>query len=85
VRPCITAFPKLSRLQDDFGGSGFQVQGVAVYSGTREDVTAFLTEHPVTYPIVVGDEGLTERFGLIGYPTSRFASFCSGSASPIEG
>lgn len=67
--PCIAAFPQLSHLQDDFGGSGFQVLGVAVYSGTREDVGKFLADHPVTYPMVVGDESLTERFGVIGYPT----------------
>ena len=67
--PCIAAFPQLSRLHDDLGGSGFQVLGVAVYSGSREDVAEFLVDHPVTYPMVVGDESLTERFGVIGFPT----------------
>ena len=36
--PCIAAFPHLGRLQHDFGGRDFQVLGVAVHSGTPDDV-----------------------------------------------
>ena len=34
--PCIGAFPKLSRLHDDYSERGFQVVGLAVLSGTPD-------------------------------------------------
>ncbi len=67
--PCIQAFPTLSRLQDEHGERGLRVLGVAVYSGSRQDVADFLKEHDLSYPVVVGDEELVARFDVIGYPT----------------
>ena len=67
--PCLKAMPILGKLQQDFEDEGFQVLGIAVYSGTPEDVSEFIQEHPVDYPIVVGDDDLIERFAIIGYPT----------------
>jgi len=67
--PCLKAIPTLSRLQRDLESSGFQVLGVASYSGSPEDVAAFVKEHDVHYPMVVGDDDLVERFDVIGYPT----------------
>lgn len=67
--PCLKAIPTLGKLQRDFEGRGFQVLGVASYSGSPEDVAAFVKEHDVRYSMVVGDDDLVERFGVIGYPT----------------
>lgn len=67
--PCIKAFPLLSRLHQEFSEKGFQVLGVAVHSGSAPEVKAFLEEHPVSYPVVVGDEEITYRFQVIGFPT----------------
>ena len=67
--PCIKAFPVLGRLDRDLKGKGFQVLGIAVFSGTVEDVANFVEEYEVIYQVVVGDEDLVERFGVIGYPT----------------
>ena len=49
--------------------AGFEVVGIASYSGTRDDVRQFVARHKPLYPIVMGDEDLVERFGVIGYPT----------------
>lgn len=67
--PCISAFPRLNRLQADFGRGDFTVLGVTAYSGTPTDVRSFLRDHRVDYPVIVADEKLVERFGVIGYPT----------------
>jgi thiol-disulfide isomerase/thioredoxin len=67
--PCIRAFPKLSRLQDDYGDRGFQVLGLAVLSGTPEAVAGFLEEHQVTYPIVLIETEVADSYGVLSYPT----------------
>ena len=67
--PCIAAMPTLSRLDRELGDRGFDVVGVAVYSGEPEDVAEFLEDKEATYTVVVGDEDLTERFEVIGFPT----------------
>lgn len=67
--PCITAMPTLSRLDGDLGERGFDVVGIAVYSGEPKDVAQFIEDKETTYTVVVGDEDLTERFEVIGFPT----------------
>jgi len=67
--PCIAAMPTLSRLDHDLGERGFDVVGIAVYSGSPEDVAEFIEDKEATYTVVVGDEDLTERFEVIGFPT----------------
>lgn len=63
--PCLAAIPTLNRLHVE----GLNVLGVAVHSGSPEDVKAFVSRHGVEYPMVVGDEELPDRFGIVGYPT----------------
>ncbi len=67
--PCIDAFPKLSRLHDDYSERGFQVVGLAVLSGTPEEVAVFLEDHDVTYPVVVVELDVPELFDVLAYPT----------------
>ncbi len=67
--PCITAFPKLNRMQRDFKKENFEVLGIAVHSGTRQDVATFVHKYELDYLIVVADEDLVARFGVIGFPT----------------
>lgn len=67
--PCIAAIPTLNRLNKDLGPKDFRVLGVAVYSGTCEDVAQFVRAHGMDYTVVVGDEDLLERFQVIGFPT----------------
>ncbi|MFQ5738732.1 MAG: TlpA disulfide reductase family protein [Acidobacteriota bacterium] len=67
--PCVKAIPTLNQLRNEFKSRGFEVVGVASYSGTVEDVREFVARLEPHYPIVVGDEDLVERFQVIGYPT----------------
>ena len=67
--PCIQAISTLNQLQEEFSEVGLEVVGIAAYSGTRDDVQQFVARHQPHYAIVMGDEDLVERFGVIGYPT----------------
>ena len=67
--PCIAVFPKLNRLEHDFSGQRFSVLGIAVYSGTHDDVSSFLEDYDVDYQVVVAEEDVARRFEVIGYPT----------------
>ena len=51
------------------GGQAISVLGVALHSGTAEDVAGFVREHRVQYPTVLGDDDLGERFEVVGFPT----------------
>ena len=67
--PCLDAIPELNQLMSEFDGEEFQIVGIASYSGTGDDVKQFLEDHPADYTMVVGDEDLVHRYGVIGYPT----------------
>lgn len=44
---------------------------VAAYSGSREEVASYLTEHPIGAPTLVDPSGtLARRFGVTSYPTT---------------
>ena len=66
--PCIGAFPKLSRLHRDFSKRGFQVVGLAVLSGTPEEVAEFIADYDVAYPIVVVEREVADAFDVLAYP-----------------
>lgn len=67
--PCIAAFPTLSKWQQEYGERGLEVVGIASFSGTPQEVAEFLSQRSAGYTMVVGDEDLVERFGVIGFPT----------------
>jgi thiol-disulfide isomerase/thioredoxin len=67
--PCIAAFPKLSSMHDQLGDADFQVLGLTYDSGTPEEVTDFLGDHRVTYPVVVIDEAVLDTFAVDYFPT----------------
>ncbi len=67
--PCITAFPTLKKMNTDFMDSEVEVVGIAVYSGTVEDINKFVEKHKLDYKIIIGDAELAERFKVIGVPS----------------
>ena len=75
--PCRREMPLLQTLQDERSAENFQVIGVAV--DRLPDVTAFIAESGVTYPILVGQQDAmeaAERFGpeFLGLPFSIFVA-----------
>ncbi|MCH7750499.1 MAG: TlpA family protein disulfide reductase [Acidobacteria bacterium] len=68
-RPCIEAFPTLNHLAEKLADHDVALIGVAVHSGSPEEVADFLEEHDIQFLVVVADEALVYRLDVIGYPT----------------
>lgn len=68
--PCREEMPTFSKWQKDLQAKGLQVIGVSMDDDVAE-VKKFLAQHPVSYPIVMGDAKLAEHFGgVLGLPLS---------------
>jgi thiol-disulfide isomerase/thioredoxin len=82
--PCREEIPWLIEMQDKYGPKGFTVLGVAMDEEGKPVVAPFVAKErydvkgqklPMNYPIVIGNEGVAEKFGgLLGYPTSVLIS-----------
>lgn len=69
--PCREEIPDLIKLQDQYASQNFTVLGVSLDEDGPEGVKKFVAEHKMTYPIVMGNEKMTDDFGGIrGIPTS---------------
>ena len=68
--PCREEMPHFSQWQRNYAAKGLQVIGVSM-DDDAESAREFLKQHPVSYPIVMGDAKLGESFGgILGLPTS---------------
>lgn len=82
--PCREEIPWLIEMQDKYGPRGFTVLGIAMDEEGKPVVAPFVAKErydvrgqklPMNYPIVIGNEGVAEKFGgLLGYPTSVLIS-----------
>jgi|SRR5215469_4670815 len=82
--PCRVEIPWLIAMQDKYGPRGFTVLGLAMDEEGKSVVAPFVAKErydvngqklPMNYPIVIGNEGVAEKFGgLLGYPTSVLIS-----------
>lgn len=73
--PCRKEIPLLQKLQQERGGEGFQVVGIAV--DFRDKVLAYADEMKIDYPLLIGEqEGLdaAAAFGIdaVGFPFTIF-------------
>jgi thiol-disulfide isomerase/thioredoxin len=82
--PCREEIPWLIEMQDRYGPKGFTVLGIAMDEEGKPVVAPFVAKErydvqgqklPMNYPILIGNEGVAEKFGgLLGYPTSILIS-----------
>ena len=82
--PCRVEIPWLIEMQDKYGPKGFTVLGIAMDEEGKPVVAPFVAKEryevkgekvPMNYPIVIGNDGVAEKFGgLLGYPTSVLIS-----------
>lgn len=69
--PCRQETPALVALRDQLKDQGFEVVGVSLDLDGKAAVEPFVQEYRVTYPMLLGDQTLADRFGgTIGLPTS---------------
>ncbi len=68
--PCLTEIPDLVRLQRSVANP-FTVIGIAVASGDPKDITKFVKDHRMIYPILLDpDQKVYQNYRVIGLPTS---------------
>lgn len=63
--PCRKGIPDLIELKKKYGKKGFEVVGVSVDTQTRPDVVPFMKEYGINYPIVYGNQSVTQQYGGI--------------------
>lgn len=72
--PCRYEIPMLIEFQEIYGADELIVLGVAINSGSRENIEEFAEEFNITYPILYGSD---EEMGKIVYMYGNFASIPS--------
>lgn len=65
--PCEQTIPVLQAFHEKYA-ERVNVLGVSV-DWDREAIAPFVAEHGMTYPVLLGDEGLALRFGAPGFPS----------------
>jgi len=62
--PCLRELPLLDELQRTYAEAGLQVVGIAI--DNQGDVEDFLAEHPVGFPVLLGDTSTIELSRRLG-------------------
>lgn len=68
--PCLVELPTFNRLSEKYAGRGVKVIGIAVQSGWAEDIKPYLYRYKIKYPILIGDDDIVEKYGVVGFPTT---------------
>ncbi len=89
--PCLTEIPELLELQNNYGEQGLQVIGIALQK--PEEVSSFVAEHNMTYPVMAGEaeviviaESYGNRIGALPYTAiiNRDGTVAFTRAGPIS-
>jgi cytochrome c biogenesis protein CcmG/thiol:disulfide interchange protein DsbE len=93
--PCRVEIPWLIDLQAKYASRGFTVVGVAMDEEGKSVVAPFIEKErfdvngkqlPMDYPILLGDDEASEKFGgILGYPTSFLISRDGKQVMKIQG
>lgn len=68
--PCKAEVPDLNRLHHHFSSPDIQVIGIALNSGTSEEILSAASHFGVEYPILMGDSLTSQAFHITSLPTS---------------
>jgi thiol-disulfide isomerase/thioredoxin len=82
--PCKIETPWLIDLQNKYGAKGFVVVGIAMDEGGQKIVQPYAqsakfelddgSKVGINYPVVLGNDTLSDKFGVTGFPTSVLIS-----------
>ena len=71
-QPCKIEMPWFEELQRQYGPQGLQVVGIAMDDASKEDITRFVKEMGVNYPILLGKESVGDAYGGVQFLPSTF-------------
>lgn len=63
--PCRKGIPDLIELKKKYGSKGLEVIGVSVDTDTKNQVVGFMKDKGINYPVVYGNQNVTELYGGI--------------------
>jgi len=70
--PCRQEIPFLVELYDDLRDDGLVVVGVGLDEGGAGVLKPYAEKNGITYPILVGNRGVQDAYGVTGIPTTFF-------------
>ncbi len=68
--PCKAEIPLLEEFEHAYASQGLTVIGVSMDERGWSSVRPFMEALTINYPVVIGNEGLASRYGMIGLPTT---------------
>lgn len=68
--PCKLEIPWFMEFQQTYATKGLAAVGVAMDDEGWEKVKPYLNEHPIDYPIVVGDGAFAKRYSVTALPVT---------------
>ena len=66
--PCIEGIPMFNRLHDKYAGRGLQVVGIAVQSGSAQDIKSHVAKLGIKYRVLIGNEKTVQNYVDVGFP-----------------
>ncbi|MEW5841976.1 MAG: TlpA disulfide reductase family protein [Bacteroidota bacterium] len=63
--PCRKGIPDLIELKKKYGSKGLEIVGVSVDTDTKNQVVGFIKDKGINYPVVYGNQNVTELYGGI--------------------
>lgn len=84
--PCKRELPELASLHEDLRERGGRVLGIALASGTAEEIRTFARSHGADFPHFQASQAWAERhFGLYGLPTTLIVDGRGGIRERLVG
>ena len=66
--PCVLEIPELNAVYAEQAGEGFDILAISLDDDPREELAAWVKEHDMQYPVVIGTLDAAQSFGAVQFP-----------------
>ncbi len=70
--PCKIEMPWFAEMQRQYGPQGLQIIGIAMDDSDKDTIAKFAKDLGVNYPVLLGKEGVGDRYGGVPYLPNSF-------------
>ena len=70
--PCKIEMPWFAELQRQYGAQGLEILGIAMDDSDKDTIAKFAKDLGVNYPVLLGKEGVGDRYGGVPYLPNSF-------------